>query len=669
MNRKFLLKPLLLVFSLSALCSCGQSEALSFLNSNFETGDFTGWTLLTGSGFAVTSTASFTQAEGSYCLASGATATGSLVSSKFTLASNGRVGLLLGEGEDHINCSVALLSYVNDEILISSAFYGTGKSGEFSRAILYCPKASGNEVYLKITDASTSARVLLDDVINGDEGSGQLLDENSIATAYESDAVSLLNTRYRHAYHAQPKVGWCNDPNGFSFYGGKAHLFFQHYPYASHWGSMHWGHVSSLDLMKWEDQGIALSPEETYDYQGCFSGSALAANSKLYLMYTSVTPGYQEQSLAYSTDGITFSKSAANPIISHSDLPYGISEADFRDPCLYEENGTYYALMGARDILNAKGCLLLYCASDPEGPWTYLGQPISSAITPGVFECPDYETLGDDGVLVTSPQQIRSSDKATYQNDHSSTYQIGTIDPKTGLFVNTQGDLAMEEFDKGFDFYAAQLTKHGDTLLLTAWMNQWGRSYPTQADGWCGSMVLPREITLKNGHLYQQPIKASRSYRKNGMTLASQSVDGRVHLDGFDGMVKELNFSLNVSSLASSGKAGVHLLTSANEHTDIYYDKSLGMVVFDRRNNGTPITSDNDPGTQDVRYCRVDPENGLITFQIFIDRSSIEVFLNGGYYTMTGLVYPRLGGDTNSLYSEGGSALFSTISAYDLVIE
>ena len=53
----------------------------------------------------------------------------------------------------------------------------------------------------------------------------------------------------RPAFHVSPYVGWMNDPNGFSYYQGEYHLFYQYYPYDTHWNSMHWGHVVSKDLI------------------------------------------------------------------------------------------------------------------------------------------------------------------------------------------------------------------------------------------------------------------------------------------------------------------------------------------------------------------------------------------------------------------------------------
>ena len=92
----------------------------------------------------------------------------------------------------------------------------------------------------------------------------------------------------RNVLHLKAPGNWINDPNGFIYYKGKYHLFYQHFPYAPVWGTMHWGHAVSEDLVHWEHQGIALFPTKEYDQNGVFSGSALEVDGKLYLYYSAV---------------------------------------------------------------------------------------------------------------------------------------------------------------------------------------------------------------------------------------------------------------------------------------------------------------------------------------------------------------------------------------------
>ena len=88
--------------------------------------------------------------------------------------------------------------------------------------------------------------------------------------------------------HFKPSGNWMNDPNGFLYYQGKYHLFYQHFPYAPVWGTMHWGHAVSEDLVNWEHQDVALFPTKYEDQNGCFSGSAVEHDGRMYLYYTGV---------------------------------------------------------------------------------------------------------------------------------------------------------------------------------------------------------------------------------------------------------------------------------------------------------------------------------------------------------------------------------------------
>ena len=109
------------------------------------------------------------------------------------------------------------------------------------------------------------------------------------ARKYEEAAEKIIKKEDRPDFHLSVRTGWLNDPNGFSYYKGEYHLFYQYYPYEAKWGSMHWGHAVSKDLLHWEYLPAALAPDEAYDKDGCFSGSAVVLpDGRHLLMYTCV---------------------------------------------------------------------------------------------------------------------------------------------------------------------------------------------------------------------------------------------------------------------------------------------------------------------------------------------------------------------------------------------
>ena len=187
------------------------------------------------------------------------------------------------------------------------------------------------------------------------------------ARVYEQKEALKVPEKQRPAFHLSVPTGWMNDPNGFSFYKGECHLFYQYNPYSVCWDAMHWGHAKTADFIRWEYLPAALAPDEAYDAAGVFSGGAVEAEGKHVLLYTGVSElenadGKKEirqvQCLAVG-DGTDYEKIPENPVIDASLLPEGSSLEDFRDPKLWEEDGVYYAAAGSR-AADGSGQILLF---------------------------------------------------------------------------------------------------------------------------------------------------------------------------------------------------------------------------------------------------------------------------------------------------------------------
>lgn len=176
----------------------------------------------------------------------------------------------------------------------------------------------------------------------------------SAARKFEREASKQISEKDRPLIHLTPMVGWMNDPNGFCYYQGEYHLFYQYHPYNTVWGPMHWGHAKSRDLLRWTYLPAALAPDTEADAGGCFSGTALPLeDGRLMLMYTGVQPAgtnhkeLQAQCVAIG-DGVDFQKLEQNPVISGADLPKGYSEHDFRDPKLWRGKDGWKILLRSR---------------------------------------------------------------------------------------------------------------------------------------------------------------------------------------------------------------------------------------------------------------------------------------------------------------------------------
>ncbi|MDE7325519.1 MAG: glycoside hydrolase family 32 protein, partial [Lachnospiraceae bacterium] len=176
------------------------------------------------------------------------------------------------------------------------------------------------------------------------------------ARKYEEIEGGRISEEERPAFHLSARTGWMNDPNGFSFYNGQYHLFYQYHPYRSVWDSMHWGHAVSRDLLHWEYLPAALAPDTAYDRDGCFSGSAaVLPDGRQLLMYTGVSKevqpdgssrDVQTQCLAIG-DGRDYEKYEGNPVLTQKDLPEDGDQYNFRDPKLWQEaDGSYSCVVG-----------------------------------------------------------------------------------------------------------------------------------------------------------------------------------------------------------------------------------------------------------------------------------------------------------------------------------
>ena len=223
----------------------------------------------------------------------------------------------------------------------------------------------------------------------------------------ESKTIKVTNQRYRQQFHISTPGGWLNDPNGLCYFKGYYHVFYQFHPYSAEWGPMHWGHVRSRDLVHWEQLPVALVPGDPEDTGGCFSGSAIVKDGRLYLIYTGhhyFDDGDQDhfwenQNLAYSDDGIHFTKSKHNPIIT---APADNTQ-HFRDPKVWQKDGYYWLILGSQ-ATDGLGRALLYRSTnlilwENQGPIAKAKVADSEGF---MWESPDFFRDNDTDILLYS---------------------------------------------------------------------------------------------------------------------------------------------------------------------------------------------------------------------------------------------------------------------------
>lgn len=474
------------------------------------------------------------------------------------------------------------------------------------------------------------------------------------ADRYIAENKGTVNPQYRNRYHASPPVGWMNDPNGFVQFQGAYHLFYQFHPYDAKWGPMHWGHMRSKDLIHWEDLPVALAPDQDYDRFGCFSGSAIEKDGKLYLLYTGVTADdqgvhHQLQCLAVSEDGLNFEKVQQNPVIATEALPVGASLVDFRDPKVFEKDGMYYAVIASKSA-EETGQILLYQSEDLL-QWEFASVFLKGNKDQGImWECPDYFNLDGKDCLIFSPMQW-PQDGDDYQNLNASVLAVGTVDWETKQFVPE----SYQELDHGLDYYAPQtLEDEAGRRICIAWMQMWGRDFPTDTlgHGWTGSMTIARELKWVDGALKQYPIGIGNNCANaSGDSIVIE--DAKATIPGIEGDCGLLQLKVDVSDLE---KLSIHLRENANERTVVHYDKAKNELGIDRSASG--IVLKGEEATLPVSRKVVLPgERTYLELAIYLDHSSVEVFERNGEAAMTANVYPTAQA-TGISFEISGKAVF-----------
>lgn len=404
---------------------------------------------------------------------------------------------------------------------------------------------------------------------------------------------------YYPGYHIAPPVGLLNDPNGWIQWGGRFHLFYQWMPFSTGHGAKYWAHVTSDNLVDWQFEAPALVPGDWFDQNGCYSGSAISMNGQLYVFYTGNVKDvkgerHSYQCSAVSTDGVNFTKEGVR-----ADVP-SLFTQHFRDPKLWKANGKWYMVVGAqtKDLHGA----VAWFESEDLDLWEYRNTLIEGLGY--MCECPDFFTLNGQEVLLVSPQGLVPQGR-DYNNQYQSGYIIGTLDYEFGEFSGG----GFTEIDRGFEFYAPQtMNDELGRRILIGWMGMPGdeKYHPTQKHGWMHQLTLPRELIFEKGFLQQKPVEELTQLRQG--EGKKQYVDGNV----------EFNVPFTAELYINS--PGDKLAVSIFQYAKLTYSPAEKLLTLERpklNGKGTETRSVEIPG-------------GLDNIRIYLDYSSIEIFVNEG---------------------------------------
>lgn len=534
-----------------------------------------------------------------------------------------------------------------------------------------------------------------------------------------SDTFDTTNTDYyRPVYHHTPLYGWMNDANGLTYKDGEYHLYFQYNPYGSKWGNMHWGHSVSRDLVHWQH----LDPAIARDPMGhIFSGSTVVdtrnsagfGKNAIIAYYTSHSmhdgKQVQVQCMAYSKDnGRTFTKYKDNPVVTPFD---GLE--NFRDPKIfwYQPTKSWYMIVSADKNMR-------FYQSKNLKQWKYVSQwGEGFGAQPNQFECPDFFPLPVDGDKNNQKYVMIVNINPGFVYGGSATqYFVGEFDGKE--FKCDSKPSTVKWLDWGKDHYATvTFSNLGDRIVAVPWMSNWQYANVTPIRQYRGANALPRELKLfsNNGEVYMSAnvVDEARKQRKETKDFGNVSVDNanpyiqRGLFANNDGAF-ELEADVTPDN---SDVVGISLYNDKEERTVIYLDLKQKRIVMDRSESGLTdfgklaerhdiekraeaagemkgklsqdivVNYKNDfalgtwaplslCGAENAATHWSEDANASAKksyhLDVFVDKCSVELFVDGGRIAMTNLVFPTTPYNNIKVYAEGGKAEVKNLKAYKL---
>lgn len=441
---------------------------------------------------------------------------------------------------------------------------------------------------------------------------------------------------------------------------------------------MHWGHAVSKDMIRWEHLPIALYPDSLgYIFSGSAvadvrntSGLGTAENPPLIAIFTYHDPegekagriDYQTQGIAFSLDkGRTWAKYAGNPVIPNPGI------RDFRDPKVFWHDATQRWVL----ILAAADRVQLYRSPNLIN-WEYLSEfGANSGSHGGVWECPDLFELPVQGTVGKKAWVLLLSINPGGPNGGSATqYFIGDFDGK--IFRNTNPEPTTLWVDWGKDNYAgvtwANIPETDGRRLFLGWMSNWQYANVVPTDTWRSAMTVPRELqltqTAQGIRLVSVPVAELQTLRQSETAWEASAVDGEWNLSqttGFQSATWEGSFDFQLAD--GTTEVGVILANAKGEQVVVGYDRATNAYFVDRSRAGEVGFSEAFPGKHPAPSINTKNE---VSFHIFADVASVEVFAEGGLTALTEIFFPNEPMQLVKCYSKGAPAQLAAGKVFSL---
>ena len=424
------------------------------------------------------------------------------------------------------------------------------------------------------------------------------------------------------------------DPNGAIYWKGRYHLFYIFQDRRGH----NWGHVSSSDLFHWRHHPTGL-------VAGMFSGNCFVnKEGRPTMCYHQVGQG---NALAVAVDDELneWKKLDTNPITPPT-KPGDVHHGKYRswDPYGWLEGQTYYAIFGGTRPAIAK-------APDMGGPWTYAGDLMANTV-PGVsinedVSCADLFKIGDKHMLLCISHRLGCR------------YYLGQ-------WKNEQFHPAFHEKMSWVDhtFFAPESLLDGrGRRIMWAWLMDTPGFKTRTPRGWSGTMSLPRVLTLAgDGSLRMNPPEEIERLRYNARSRADLAVpaDGELKVEGVSGTSIEIELEIRPQGARQFG-VKVCCSPGGEEQTAIFYDAAEKKLKVDTTKSG-----EGTKGAVEAAPFELKADEPL-RLRVFVDKSVVEVFANGGRQAVTRRMYPSRADSVGvSLFARGGAARVRAVNAWDM---
>lgn len=488
------------------------------------------------------------------------------------------------------------------------------------------------------------------------------------------DHAPLYREQYRSQYHFSPPRHWMNDPNGMAYLDGKYHLFYQYNPLSSVWGPMHWGHAVSADLVHWTNLPIALAP----DALGMiFSGSAVVdrlntsglgtpGNPPLVAIYTShdmsaMQSGgstYENQSIATSLDGgRTWGKYSGNPVLRSPGVK------DFRDPKVswFEPTGKWIMVLAVGDhvsIYSSPDLIHWVHESDFGREW---------GAHRGVWECPDLFPLVVEGEATRKFVLLVNINGGAPNSGSGTQYFVGDFDGHR-FSPDTAQTADASWIDYGTDNFAggtwSGLPQEDGRRVFLGWMSNWLYANVVPTRRWRGAMTLPRQLTLvrdaQRFELRSSPVAELARLRSTAMPIPKLKGRGPFELAR---RATHGTFELQLElDLTDAKLVTLEFTNRKQQMVQFRINRLFQRYELDRSKSGNVEFN---PDFAREQVAPMVTKGRTISLHIFVDSSSLEIFVNHGETVMTALAFPSVPFDTATLKADE-PVLLASGTAYNL---